>query len=754
MIKNILNKDSFRSVKDLPTLSSNLTEFSSRLYIMLDQLIEEVGVLQTGGFVSSNSVRTIKSDVVIPPVNPWTHPADATHDGYLLASDWNIFNNKYNLPWVGGYPDMYLYTDGFTTYWKAVPISGFDHATLINLDYASSGHTGFQAELGYTPLNITHTDPLSGGYDHSVFLTTDHLTDFVHADIVHGNRAALDLVSGLNTGDQDIDSISPLSAKGDILTFTTVNARLPVGTNTYLLSANSATTTGLEWVAPGSMGLGTVTDVSVANSLDGIYLTIANGTTTPALSISLQAITPWSVNTDAAGYYMIDSVAAVVPRNTGWMLAGAGNITSSGLYNILLGSSSGVGLTSGYRNTLMGYNSSANLTSGYDNVSFGSDICTSATGHKNISIGVDIGVDLTSGAENISIGRELFNGGTSTGVTGTHNILLGQLMGYATTSGSWNIGIGYGSFMPLTTGSYNLALGTGLVSVSTGSYNIGIGVNSLHGINTGSNNIGIGYYAGYYATGSDGFYLNTRNRTNTAGDKSGSLLYGLFHDTVSSQLLYVNAGDIRLGDSSTNYTKFDSTGHQTMVGTAKPWDDLRIEPIARTTGTNAPTFEKWFDNVAGTSRGVYLYSFPDEAIAGNQKEIFFTMQMPHGWDGGNIDIHVHWVGASTVNTSDVLWGLEYTWKDIGEVFGDTTEVSSSLVLTPDDANITAGKHYISSFSVLTPGTTADGLSSILIGRLFRNSSDASDTYTDKVGLLYIDAHYQINSIGSTDEYSK
>ncbi len=49
---------------------------------------------------------------------------------------------------------------------------------------------------------------------------------------------------------------------------------------------------------------------------------------------------------------------------------------------------------------------------------------------------------------------------------------------------------------------------------------------------------------------------------------------------------------------------------------------------------------------------------------------------------------------------------------------------------------------------------ADGLSSILIGRLFRNSSAAGDTYTDKVGLLYIDAHYQINSLGSTDEYTK
>jgi hypothetical protein len=164
-------------------------------------------------------------------------------------------------------------------------------------------------------------------------------------------------------------------------------------------------------------------------------------------------------------------------------------------------------------------------------------------------------------------------------------------------------------------------------------------------------------------------------------------------------------------------------------------------------------FEKWYDDVAGTSRGVYLYSF-DNAIAASEKEVFFTMQMPHAWNGGAIHMHVHWVPATTENNTDVIWGLEYIWKDIGEVFGDTVIIPSSTTLFPDDANITAGKHYISSFAGIVPGTTADGLSSILIGRLFRNSSNASDTYTDKVGLLYIDAHYQINSIGSNDEYTK
>lgn len=45
---------------------------------------------------------------------------------------------------------------------------------------------------------------------------------------------------------------SPLTTKGDIYTYTTVDARLPVGTNGQVLSANSGTATGLEWIAASS----------------------------------------------------------------------------------------------------------------------------------------------------------------------------------------------------------------------------------------------------------------------------------------------------------------------------------------------------------------------------------------------------------------------------------------------------------------------------------------------------------------------
>jgi hypothetical protein len=190
------------------------------------------------------------------------------------------------------------------------------------------------------------------------------------------------------------------------------------------------------------------------------------------------------------------------------------------------------------------------------------------------------------------------------------------------------------------------------------------------------------------------------------------------------------------------------------------WDDLRIEPVARTTGANAPSFEKWYDDVAGTSRGVNLYSF-DDAAGGSEKEIFFTMQMPHAWKLGTlIHLHVHWVGAVNDTTADPRWGLEYAFKDIGEVFGDSVIIYSDGTHSngaTNDPDVTAGKHYLTEFPDITPGTTADNVSSILIGRVFRDSANAADTYNAagaKCGLLYIDAHVELNSPGSRQEYAK
>lgn len=60
---------------------------------------------------------------------------------------------------------------------------------------------------------------------------------------------------------------APLSAKGDIYTYSTTNDRLPVGADNQFLQSNSATATGLNWVSPGA--LTKVDDTNVTLTLGG-----------------------------------------------------------------------------------------------------------------------------------------------------------------------------------------------------------------------------------------------------------------------------------------------------------------------------------------------------------------------------------------------------------------------------------------------------------------------------------------------------
>lgn len=179
------------------------------------------------------------------------------------------------------------------------------------------------------------------------------------------------------------------------------------------------------------------------------------------------------------------------------------------------------------------------------------------------------------------------------------------------------------------------------------------------------------------------------------------------------------------------------------------WDDLRV-PITSTKlgATKDPGFELFKKNSGGTSQGVFIYWFDPLT----EEELYFAAQMPHGWNRTPICPHVHWVPKTTADgtpaNQTVIWGLEYSWAEIGADFSTTTTITTSGH-TPSDGNVVAGRHYLSSFPDLAATSATDGLSSMLVCRLYRDATN--DTYEHDAGLLEIDFHFAMGQPGSKQE---
>lgn len=194
-----------------------------------------------------------------------------------------------------------------------------------------------------------------------------------------------------------------------------------------------------------------------------------------------------------------------------------------------------------------------------------------------------------------------------------------------------------------------------------------------------------------------------------------------------------------------DYTAIEADGTIEFNGDATVWDDLRV-PLqrGRVAGGNNPDFIQ-FATDGAASNGVYVYSFDDG------EEIFFSVQMPHGWKvGSTIYPHLHWSPSSDVDPADnVGIYLEYVWADIGEDFGNTTIIGQDVSTgVNNDKN-----HLIHNFDDAGISGAGHTLSSILHCRFYRAAA-VGDNYADPIWAHEVDFHYEIDTVGSRQVTTK
>ena len=183
-----------------------------------------------------------------------------------------------------------------------------------------------------------------------------------------------------------------------------------------------------------------------------------------------------------------------------------------------------------------------------------------------------------------------------------------------------------------------------------------------------------------------------------------------------------------------NYTEFEEDGNLRFGGEATVWRDINLGGISLTkAASNQPNQI----SLNGTNNLVF-------AFEGSSKinEAHGNFELQHDYkEGTNLSPHIHWYPTNT-NVGNVKWNIDYYISR-----GTKAALSGTISVVASTQSV-AWEEIRSDFPNIVG-------SSLNIGnqihfRIYRDPTDAEDTYGSDAAIATLGVHYEIDTIGSRD----
>lgn len=170
---------------------------------------------------------------------------------------------------------------------------------------------------------------------------------------------------------------------------------------------------------------------------------------------------------------------------------------------------------------------------------------------------------------------------------------------------------------------------------------------------------------------------------------------------------------------------------------ANKWDDLQVQMAALR--LPSASYPSWLGY-----KGCEVLNFS----ASQTNTVYFSVQLPHTYkEGTDVKVHIHIAQTSNLSGTVAL-KLTYSWANVGEDFPSSTneQLTYNIPINKADEHIT--------IPLATLTGTGKKISSMILCSFSREGALAEDTFASTINLLGIDFHYEKDSLGSLNEWTK